>query len=228
MLGEFQKAEKKSLRRIAAATESKDLDSIIRWTRVAQSCQDAQSKLKELGALLEALSAELNLGQLPQNERIPSPTNLGRDKTKPTGISANPKQDRISPKAKGKQMRNDFLGRLKSKGIPLHQHKGVIYQKAGSQQLVGIASATERQPDKWFLGLPERQYSVVVLLCEDQTGQIYDFILPEKDLANIWSLLSRSNDQVKLHIERSGENFTLRIPGGGFRTVDRSLYASLR
>lgn len=58
-----------------------------------------------------------------------------------------------SGKGVGKTIRSAFLEGLSEKGIQLRQIKGTIYETQSGQR-IGIAVATERKPDRWFLGLP--------------------------------------------------------------------------
>jgi hypothetical protein len=92
---------------------------------------------------------------------------------------------------------------------------------------VGIAYASELKgkPDAWFLGLADERFDAVVLLCETESGQTLDFVLPPKFVAEIWSpaLLSRNNKQVKFHVFKRGSTYELQLRGGKMMPISQYL-----
>jgi hypothetical protein len=90
---------------------------------------------------------------------------------------------------------------------------------------VGVAYASEHadRPDKWWLGLRDEPYSVIVLLCEDQKGKVLDFVIPSQTFSPFWKSFSRHGGQVEFHVERTGSNHALRVPGGSSVPINSSL-----
>jgi hypothetical protein len=79
----------------------------------------------------------------------------------------------------GREIREVFLKKLLQTGISLQQVKGETIYRAKSGEKVGIAVATERQPDRWFLGLPEGGFDHAVLLCQREGGDVIEIRLPK-------------------------------------------------
>ena len=53
----------------------------------------------------------------------------------------------------GKKIRMDFLQKIGKAGLLLEQMRGSVYGTPSGRK-VGVAVATERKPDRWFLGSP--------------------------------------------------------------------------
>jgi hypothetical protein len=139
----------------------------------------------------------------------------------PPAASGAPANSRSTRKARGKATREDWLSARRHDGILLSHVRGRLYENA-KRARVGIASATEllRFPDKWWLGLPDGQYEVIVLLCKDSAGTVLDFVIPWKFLDPIWISFSRSSRQVEFHVERRGSKYVLPIPGQQPQAID--------
>jgi hypothetical protein len=107
-------------------------------------------------------------------------------------------------------------------GAPLVRLRGRLYQNEQGSR-IGISFANERpEGDKWWMGLPDEHYDVIVLLCRQSDGAILDFLLPQEFLGPHWKLFSRGGpDQVEFHLERKGSNFMLRVPGRQFQSINR-------
>ncbi|HEU4760114.1 MAG TPA: hypothetical protein VFT91_09065 [Dehalococcoidia bacterium] len=104
----------------------------------------------------------------------------------------------------------------------LTQVKGVVYANASSS-MFGIAMASEdKRGNKWWLGLPDAQFSSVVLLCQDGNA-LLEFILPATSLATVWRKLSRSAGQVKFNVKRENLKYSLMVPEDGPFDITRFL-----
>lgn len=57
------------------------------------------------------------------------------------------------------------------------------------------------------------KYDVVVLLCQEKDGDLFDFIVPRDFLEKFWRAFSRSGGQVKLNVSRHGKIWHLVVPG---------------
>jgi hypothetical protein len=120
-----------------------------------------------------------------------------------------------SRKARGKSARAEWLSQRAKSGVLLTQVEGRVYETA-KRARVGIAYAGEQanRPDKWWLGLRDQAYSVIVLLCRDGNGKLLDFVVPSQTLSPFWRIFSRHGGSVEFHLERTGPNYALRVPGG--------------
>jgi hypothetical protein len=122
---------------------------------------------------------------------------------------------------RGKACRDTYVRKLSSGGIRLFRVKGRIYE-ATSGRRVGIAYASEVLADKWWMGLLDEKYDVVVLLCEPRSGDVLDFVLPTDFVRKAWPLLSRNGNQREMHVHRIGVNYELE-PGKGLGKINHYL-----
>lgn len=113
----------------------------------------------------------------------------------------------------GKKIRETFLNRLESEGIHLQLIKGKTIYLTKSGKRVGIAVATERQPNRWFLGLPVGGFDHAVLLCQCEKGDLIEVPLPEKFFMKYGDSMSQSKGQVKFNIVRRGDRVLVQVPG---------------
>lgn len=112
-----------------------------------------------------------------------------------------------------KIIRKAFLEKLTEAGVSLQQVRGETIYRAMSGEKVGIAVATERQPDRWFLGLPVGGFDNAVLLCQREDGDTIEIQLPKEFFAKYGSSLSESKGQIKFNISRKGNDTIINIPG---------------
>jgi hypothetical protein len=171
------------------------MDRVIKFARIIKEADDA---LKASSLVVERLAAQLESdGTVPVASVVPSA---------PRPLStANP----ISRKERGKACRNEYLRRLLSKGINLSRLKGRRIFQHSSGKRVGIAYASE-DANKWWMGLPDEHYDVVILLCETSSGETLDFVLPPNFVRRVWGGFSLSqNGQREWHVVQSGPNYEL-------------------
>lgn len=114
---------------------------------------------------------------------------------------------------RGREIREGFLKKLLQTGILLQQVKGETIYRTKSGEKVGIAVATERQPDRWFLGLPAGGFDHAILLCQRDNGSVVDISLPKEFFTQYGSDLSQAKGQVKFNISRKGSIFVVKVPG---------------
>lgn len=112
----------------------------------------------------------------------------------------------------GFSARKTFLDAGASRGYRLMARGRTIFETPRGRK-VAILFANEQRPDRWFLGMSDEKYDVVVLLCQDGAGALFDFVLPWEFLEKFWRAFSRSGGQVKFNVSRSGGNWSLLIPG---------------
>ena len=122
---------------------------------------------------------------------------------------------------RGKACRERYTRELSAKGIRLLRVKGRIYETASGRR-VGIAYASEVITDKWWMGLLDDKYDVLVLLCEPNSGNLLDFVLPTDFVRKAWPLLSRNGKQREMHVQRIGVNYELE-PGRGLGKINQYL-----
>jgi len=111
----------------------------------------------------------------------------------------------------GKTARMAFLEKAYENGIHLQNIRGSIYQ-AESGRRVGIAVATERKANRWFLGLPQDRFEDVVLLCKPDSGETIEIILPQFFFSEHGDRMSKSSGQVKFNVARRGNVYVLLVP----------------
>jgi len=112
----------------------------------------------------------------------------------------------------GKGIRMDFLQKASEKGIYLENIRGSIY-KAQSSDKVGIAVASERKPDRWFLGLPLKGFDVAVLLCKLDSGDTIEICLSKNFFDAYGEKMSVSSGQMKFNVARRGSVYVILVPG---------------
>ena len=113
----------------------------------------------------------------------------------------------------GVKIRNEFLKKLEGEGVRLQLIKGKTIFRTKSGKRVGIAVATERQPNRWFLGLPDGGFDHAVLLCQREKGEIIEIPLPEKFFIKYGQAMSRSKGQLKFNIVLRGNGILVQVPG---------------
>jgi hypothetical protein len=112
----------------------------------------------------------------------------------------------------GKTIRLDFLQKVSEKGLHLENIRGSIYQ-AQSGRKVGLAVATERKPDRWFLGLPLKRFDDAVLLCKPDSGDTIEICLSKKFFDEYGDKMSESSGQMKFNVARRGSGYSILVPG---------------
>lgn len=119
----------------------------------------------------------------------------------------------------GKKIRMDFLRTVSQEGIHLEQVKGSVYGTQSGRK-VGVAVATERKPDRWFLGLPIG-LDQAVLLCQSENGDVAAVCLPKDFFAEYSDKMSKSGGQIKFNVTRRGSGYSLLVPGTDGINVSR-------
>jgi hypothetical protein len=112
----------------------------------------------------------------------------------------------------GRIIRETFVDKLFKSGIELRQAKDTIYRTSLGNR-VGIAVATERQPDRWFLGLTKGSFDHAVLLCHSEKIGTLEICLPKEFFAKYGNRMSTSNSQMLFNVARKGNTFSILVPG---------------
>jgi hypothetical protein len=185
----------KATKEMEAAMKAGLMDEVIKFARIIKETNDA---LQNGRLAVERIAAQLEPSfevRAAVQEACPP-------------VQLPPTSDLPSRKARGKISRDSYLRGLLSKGIHLTRLKGRAFRTSSGKH-VGIAYAGERQANKWWMGLPDDHYDVVVFLCETSSGETLDFVLPPDFVNCVWGRLTLSNKQKEWHIERSGPNYEL-------------------
>jgi hypothetical protein len=97
--------------------------------------------------------------------------------------------------------------------IPLRRVSGKLYETNNGEKVgIPFANELERRPDRWWLGIKDDRYDVVILLCRPQNSEVMlDFVLPPDFLKRVWHGLSPSAGEVKFNIVREGNNYSLLV-----------------
>lgn len=215
---EFGALLEQAKRRISKALEKQDFDEVLRLTR---SARDLEAAVRNLRAAASQVAAELKSdGYQATVDRKSAADSKPRSRSS----QASPEQGAasaedgapflgLSNKAKGNQLREHWLRTARDGGIRLHRVKGVVFETQNGKR-VGIPSASEVQPDKWWLGLPDEHFDFLVLLCKPQSGSVLDFVLPSDLVAKVWPRLSKHHRYRKIHVQQFGNDYRLE-PGAG-------------
>ncbi len=75
---------------------------------------------------------------------------------------------------------------------------------------VGVYTAREKN-GLWQFGLENRPLNVLVLLAEDTSGFVHDYVLPPKILQNAWQQFERTVDVVDVHVVKDGDGASLLL-----------------
>jgi hypothetical protein len=196
-LTEFDDLRDRAFQKMDAARKSGQVDEIIRYARIVQDIDAViHSSQTTLARVSELLSSDKRTGGAPEEIDGPAQNSTA-----------------LSRKARGTHRREGYARRLRSQGVHLGKMRGAKYQTS-SGRIVGIGYASEVQPDKWFMGLPDEPYDILILLCETSSGELLDFILPTEFVGGIWRRFTVSAKQRKIHIQRHGDVYELEPKKG--------------
>lgn len=197
------------LKRIEQAAKDNNSASVVAETRVLEELERLNRKLSEIKNALDNLESQPELGK--------SQEAVGMRLTKVRSGAED--DEELSFRAKGKARKKEFLGDLETAKITL-VHEGGSKYRTKSGGLVGVAYASERQPDRWFLGLPSEDYITLVLLCETDGGEVLQFILTSDFFEKYRHQFSIVSGQLKFNVVRRGDRYLMLIPGIKAETIN--------
>jgi hypothetical protein len=126
----------------------------------------------------------------------------------------------ISKFQSAKKTRTEYVNRLSESGIRLSRTSSQVIYMTEQRKIVGIPCAveTQRPPQGgWWLGLPNRHFDFVILLCQRDTEMPLDFVLPVTFFSMIWDSLYweylSSGWQVQFDVRRREDEFELKLKG---------------
>lgn len=183
----------------------------------------AGEKLKKIEALIGRheklmrdiadLGNEIHSPQSLQNSQVIS--RLARDKGL-TGL------DVVPGRGIGKTIRMDFLKKVSEGGVYLEHVRGSIYETKSGYK-VGVAVATERKADRWFLGLPIKSFDNAILLCQKDDGNVIEICLPKNFFDEYGKKMSASGGQMKFNVARRGNGYAILVPGTDGVNISKSI-----
>ncbi len=209
VLDRLQAQRAASLAAIATAANSGDAAKVLELTeqlrRADQLLLQHDSFIADVEALLDSSTHQVS-----------------RPSQSPT--SGNGTSIQATGRGHGIEIRSGFLKKAMGKGLKLHPFQGAIYKTPRGVR-VGIAVATERQPNRWFLGLGDGGFDAAVLLCQTKGGRTLDVCLPRAFVQSHRAHFSRSRGQEKFNVVRRDGHLHLTIPGVGHVPIDQHVGA---
>lgn len=212
--------KKKAMKKIGEAAEEHDISRIRILSELANKIE---GDLAHIIAIEERVNSYEK--ELAHSTHLPSSSSSFKDILK--DITENIKS--VSPsrshrRQMGQNARNRFVELGSRVGFRLIPLGGKTYRTTSGKKIgVTFANELEGKPDRWWLGIKDEHYDVVVLLCNQGSGGMLDFILPYEEIKTIWPSLSRSAGEVKFNIIREGKTYSLSMPPQRREAIGRFL-----
>lgn len=214
--------KKKTMQKIAEAAGAHDTKRVTSYSALANRIEDDERTLanviKRIGEYEKEVADPTNTSTLREIlDEVASTKSRTRKIRSSTG------------KEEGFMARESFLDAGADRGYRLIPLGKTVFETNKGHK-VAIPFANEQRPDRWFLGISDEKYDVVVLLCQGKDGDLLDFIVPRDFLEKFWRAFSRSGGQVKLNVSRHGKIWYLVVPGYEPQTIGSFLrnYGPLR
>lgn len=192
-----------TLEKIAKSAKDGDSGLVLHASESLDNIEELIGRLKQLAAEVDTLQAKIKeIGTVRAS--IVSQFTPKRNSTERTNVK--------SAREAGRELRAEFINKLASKGINLRPYKGETIFMTKSGKRVGIAVATERQPDRWFLGLPSDSFDHAILLCKRDIGEVVEVRLPSEFFSKHGNKLSQSKGQLKFNVLRRRHMYVVQVP----------------
>ncbi len=220
----IQHLKKFALEKVEGAAKKSDTQNVILNSRMVEEIERLSNILADIHVKVDSLekkiknppdSASDNLLSQDSEQFIPRLDSLARS-------SSLSKYIKESPRVRGETKRREFVDSVKEAGINLIHQRGALYV-TDHDGLVGIAYASERQPNRWFLGLPDNDYAALVLICETDRSDLLNFILPSDFFHKYRDSFSFVKGQIKFNIVCRGNDYTMIIPNSGNIRINQFL-----
>lgn len=202
VLVELENEKKNILSNISKAASEGNAELVLRESEKLEKIENLISRHSQIISELENLKS----GETKMLKHAkPISTNMVADESR--------SKQMVSSRALGNKIRNVFLSKRETEGIHLQlvKNKTIYCTKSGKR--VGLAVATERQPNRWFLGLPVGEFDHAVLLCQRENGEVIDIPLPEKFFETHGREMSVSKGQVKFNVVNRSGKVLVQVPG---------------
>ncbi|MCK9230163.1 MAG: hypothetical protein M0Q23_03195 [Syntrophales bacterium] len=201
-LTELQDEKNKILSAISKAASEGKTDIVLAESEKLEKIENLISRHKQITSELEGLkSGTLQITQSKTRRVVTTP------------VSGSRSAQMVASRVLGEQIRSEFLRKREAEGIHLQLIKGKTIFRTRSGKLVGLAVATERQPYRWFLGLPAGGFDHAVLLCQRENGEVIDVPLPENFFEKYGKDMSESKGQLKFNVVSRGRGLFVQVPG---------------
>jgi hypothetical protein len=201
-LTELQTEKNRILSAISKAASEGKTDLVLAESVKLEKIEDLISRHSRIISELEGLRS--GNPQMPQQK-------TRRIVTGPVDESRSSQM--VSSRELGEKIRQEFLSKREAEGIQLQLIKGKTIFRTKSGKRVGLAVATERQPNRWFLGLPAGGFDHAVLLCQRESGEVIGIPLPEKFFVQYGNDMSQSKGQLKFNVVNRGSGLLVQVPG---------------
>lgn len=199
-LTELQTEKNRILSAISKAANEGKTDMVLAESEKLEKIKNLISRHSQIISELEGLRS--GNPQMPQQK-------TRRIVTGPVDESRSSQM--VSSRKLGEKIRQEFLSKREAEGIQLQLIKGKTIFRTRSGKRVGLAVATERQPNRWFLGLPDGGFDHAVLLCQRENREVIDIPLPEKFFEQY--TMSQSKGQLKFNVVNRGSGLLVQVPG---------------
>jgi len=199
-LTEIQAEKNRILSAISNAANKGETDLVLAESEKLEKIKNLISRHSQIISELEGLrSGDQQMPQQKNRRIVTGPVDESRS------------SQMVSSRVLGEKIRHEFLSKREAEGIQLQLIKGKTIFRTKSGKLVGLAVATERQPNRWFLGLPDGGFDHAVLLCQRENGEVIDIPLPEKFFEQY--TMSQSKGQLKFNVVNRGSGLLVQVPG---------------
>lgn len=201
-LKELQNEKNNILSSISKAASEGETDLVLAESNKLEKIKNLIYRHSQIVSELEGLrNGKPQILQQKTRRVVTGPVNESRSK------------QMVSSRKIGETIRNEFINKRDAEGIHLQLIKGKTIFRTRSGKRVGLAIATERQPNRWFLGLPAGGFDHAVLLCQRESGAVIDIPLPEKFFDKYGNEMSQSKGQLKFNVVNRGSALLVQVPG---------------
>lgn len=207
-LGRIKRIKIEALQHIENAAKEGNIQVITYQTQVVKEAERLAETLKQINREISSLEKKANADSDLKNTQKPS-------KVVAKGLSN---------KERASNQRDEFVDKLRSSGIKLSQLEKTIY-KTSKGKVVGIAFASEQveKPGHWFLGLQDRDYDFMVLLCGQEDQDTPALVLPRSFFKTYQPNISKSGGQLKINVLTDNHQYYIRIPKTGGVNISKYL-----
>jgi hypothetical protein len=116
-------------------------------------------------------------------------------------------------------LRRSYISKLGNSGISLIKI-APIWARTKTGMWVAMPAASERQDERWWLGLNDRLIVekiregglAIILLCVTKAEALLDFVLDQRIIIELKPILSRSGDELKFNVRERDQRYALTIP----------------
>ena len=197
----------------------------------SQEVLSAGENLKKIESLIDRHEKLLrDISDLGNEIHSPQPLQNSRVISRLARNSGLRELDVVPGRGIGKTIRMDFLRKVSEDGVHLEHIRGSVYETKSGYK-VGVAVATERKADRWFLSAlvllmtarlcPGRAFMSkglefrlqAVLLCQKDDGDVMEICLPKNFFDEYGKKMSASGGQMKFNVARRGNGYAILVPG---------------